>query len=425
LEAAPQTNQKAPPTNQKAAPQTNQKAAPQTNQKAVPQTNQKGVGSFVAASNKNALKITLKASRDQAIAGSDFGITAQIENTSDKAVYIAPASFAMTAPPELDSEGPRDWLAFFPGVLTVSGQPYDETVIVIEPGYNISAFWSGNIQHSQRQASQPGLLLSFCGRFGIDCPELIRGLGFSPGKYTLTIVGSYWDTYEGAKDKRIERHTQATELLEQINAPQSVILFGAAIGGAIAFLLLTKVQPSAPTGWAQVRWIPGLLSAVLLSMIVTILLARLAQSQFIISVTVNDFWGAVAVGFVVAASGPTILQKFTALVRGTTPPAANLPISVSGPTLSSISFSDPAGAAPRAAVTLKVVGSNLSSRDTSLKLFSDTVPLTSVADNGTSASADLTLPNDYDPTKEYPGTLISSKTGEQTSPVNLPAAKIA
>src|SRR4029077_16290786 len=194
---------------------------------------------------------------------------------------------------------PRDWLAFFPGVLSVSGQQYHDTVIVIEPGSNISAFWSGNIQHSQIPGPKPGLLLWACTRFGIDCPELIRGLGFSPGKYTLTIVGSYWDTYEGAKDKSIERHTQATELQEQINAPQSVILLGAAIGGAIAFLLLTKVQPSAPSGWARVRWVPGLLSAVLLSTIVTILLARLSQSQFIISVTVNDFWGAVAVGFII------------------------------------------------------------------------------------------------------------------------------
>ena len=56
----------------------------------VAEKNQKSVNSFVAASNKNALKVTLKASRDQAIAGSDFGITAQIENTSDKPVYTLP-----------------------------------------------------------------------------------------------------------------------------------------------------------------------------------------------------------------------------------------------------------------------------------------------------------------------------------------------
>lgn len=390
----------------------------------VAEKNQKSVNSFVAASNKNALKVTLKASRDQAIAGSDFGITAQIENTSDKPVYIAPASFAMTAPPELDSEGPRDWLAFFPGILTITGENYGSTVIVLEPGSNISAFWSGNIQknHSQAIALKPSSLQTACMIVGVDCPELIRGLGFSPGKYTLTIVGSYWDTYEGAKSKSIERHTQATELQEQINASQPVILFGAAIGGSIAFLLLTKVQPSTPSGWARARWIPGLLSAVLLSMIVTILLARLSQSQFIISVTVNDFWGAVAVGFIIAASGPTILQKFTALVRGATPSSATTPTGSSIAALSSLSFVDAASATPNATTTLKLVGSNLSSADTSLNLFSNIFALTKVSGDGAAAEADVKLPADYDRTKQYPATLRSSKTGEDTQAVNLPAA---
>jgi hypothetical protein len=394
-----------------------------TSRTAAANNNQTSVGSFVAASNKNALKVTLKASRDQAIAGSDFGITAQIENTSDRPVYIAPSSFAMTAPPELDSEGPRDWLAFFPGLLTIAGTQPQNTVIVLEPGSNISAFWSGNIQHSGAHAPKTGLLSSACRIVTYDCSDLIRSLSFSPGKYTLTIVGSYWDTYEGAKAKSIERHTQATELQEQINAPQPVILFGAAIGGAIAFLLLTKVQPSAPSGWARVRWIPGLLSAVLLSMIVTILLARLSQSQFIISVTVNDFWGAVAVGFIIAASGPTILQKFTALVRGSTPASAIPPTSSATPALNLISFVDPATATPNATATVKVVGSRLSSTDTNLKLFSKTIGLRDVSDDGTTGYADVTLPVDYDPTKRYPATLNSSKTGEDTPPVNLPAAE--
>src|SRR6267143_5884977 len=108
--------------------------------------NKSDVKSFLATGNKNALKITLKASRDQAIAGSNFGISAQIENTSDRPVYIAPSSFAMTVPPELDSEGPRDWWAFFPGLPAATGQAYWDTAIVLEPGSNISAFWSGNIQ---------------------------------------------------------------------------------------------------------------------------------------------------------------------------------------------------------------------------------------------------------------------------------------
>lgn len=386
-------------------------------------TNQTSVGSFLASSNKNALKVTLKASRDQAIAGSDFGITAQIENTSDRPVYIAPSSFAMTAPPELDSDGPRDWLAFFPGVLPITSGQYQDTVIVLEPGSNISAFWSGNIQHSRGRPPKASLFLNICTILAYDCSDLIRGLSFSPGKYTLTIVGSYWDTYEGAKSKSVERHTQATELQEQINASQPVILFGAAIGGIIAFLLLTKVQPSAPSGWARVRLVPGLLSAVLLSMIVTILLARLSQSQFIISVTVNDFWGAVAVGFVIAASGPAILQKFTSLVRGSTVMSTVAPASPPTAALKAISFVDPATAIPNSTVELKLEGSYLSADDTKVKLFSNTFALRDVSDEGTTACADVVLPVDYDPKKTYPVVLNSTKTGEDSPGIDLPAAE--
>src|SRR3954469_19794008 len=62
---------------------------------------------------KSAIKITLIPSREQAVAGSYFGITARVENVSDRPVYFTTNSFSMTAPPELDSEGPADWKAFF------------------------------------------------------------------------------------------------------------------------------------------------------------------------------------------------------------------------------------------------------------------------------------------------------------------------
>ena len=61
------------------------------------------------------------------------------------------------------------------------------------------------------------------------------------------------------------------------------------------------------------HWALGLGTAILLSTMVTILLARLSESQFLISVTVNDLWGAIASGFLITAAGPTVLEKFTKL----------------------------------------------------------------------------------------------------------------
>lgn len=274
-------------------------------------------GSFVSSETKNAMRITLKTSRDQATQGSSFGITAEIENVSSLPIYTMPSAIAMTVPPELDDGGPHDLWAFIPGIQVPPNQNYWDTVIVLEPGSVIPAVWSGgSLPGSSAAATNTSLTTQTCRQLGMDCGKFFRGLGFSPGRYTLTIVSSYWDTYEGAQTKSVERHTEISQIQETITAPQSVILFGAALGGIIAFLLLTKLQPSSTTGWSSVGWIPGLLSAVLLSAIVTILIARLSQSQFIISVTVNDFWGAIAVGFIITAAGPSILRKFSGLLAG-------------------------------------------------------------------------------------------------------------
>lgn len=258
---------------------------------------------------RNTLKITLIPSREQAVAGSYFGITARVENVSDKAVYFTPRSFTMTAPPELDPEGPRAWPAFFADVqlsdidrnkdAEAYWKRYDDTVMVLTPGSNVSAFWSGRFR--EKETSPIG--------------QSFRNLSFVPGRYTLTVVASYWDTPDGPTNKAAQWHTQTVEMQEVVSAPQSVILFGAGLGGVFAFLLVWRFNESLYSGWGRGNII-GVLSAISLSIIVTILLARLSDSQFIIRVTVSDLWGAMAVGFIGAASGPAILQKFVAALRG-------------------------------------------------------------------------------------------------------------
>jgi hypothetical protein len=52
-----------------------------------------------------------------------------------------------------------------------------------------------------------------------------------------------------------------------------------------------------------------LVGSSLLSVIVTILLSRVEQTQFFIKVSVSDFWGAIAVGFLANYGGWAILDK--------------------------------------------------------------------------------------------------------------------
>src|SRR5215813_4098205 len=164
--------------------------------------------SFVAMENKNSMKITLKASRDQATAGSNFGITAEIENTSTNPIYIIPSAIAMTVPPELDANAPHDLWAFIPGVQVPKGEDYWSTVIVLEPGATTSAFWSGgNVSGSpDKNATVTWRARAW--------QTFLSGLAFSPGRYTLSVVGSYWDTYQGAKNRSVERHTETAAIQE-------------------------------------------------------------------------------------------------------------------------------------------------------------------------------------------------------------------
>ncbi|MGA8220340.1 MAG: hypothetical protein WB780_01715 [Candidatus Acidiferrales bacterium] len=294
----------------------------------------------VSLQNKSAMRITLKTSRNQSTEGSSFGITAEIENTSDQPIYTMPAAIAITVPPELTKGAVYDLWAFIPGLTALPKEDYWGKVVVLEPGSSISAVWSSS--NASSSASSGTATTSWiergCDRLGVGCGKFVQGIEFSPGVYTLNVVGSYWDTYLGAQKKIVERHTQTAEIQEMITAPQSVILFGAALGGVIAFLLLTKLQPSGNSGWASVGWVTGSVSAVLLSTIVTILIARLSQSQFIISVTVNDFWGAIAVGFIITAAGPAILRKFTGIVSTS---STNSPVAVSAPSTDSSATTKP------------------------------------------------------------------------------------
>jgi hypothetical protein len=273
---------------------------------------------------QSALLIKLKGSREQPTAGSDFGISADIENISDKDVYLNPQGLTMTAPPEVDANGPEDWPAFLPGpaVAVENGQsptPWDR-VVVLAPHSRMSAFWSGNLRKLQSKTAKRSRFDGLCEILGEDCSTIVNNIAFPPGKYTITVVGSYWDSADGAKNKDTQHRTETASTDLEIVAAQATVLLGAAIGGLLAFLLLPSLRPSRTSISTSyvLRTVGALFTSMLLSVVITILLARLSQSQFLVKVTVNDFWGAMTVGFIVSASGSTILRQFTTLGRGTT-----------------------------------------------------------------------------------------------------------
>ena len=95
---------------------------------------------------------------------------------------------------------------------------------------------------------------------------------------------------------------------------------------------------------------------------------------------------------------------------------------VSTTDLASVEFADQTLAVPGASVDLLVRGSNLVVGETTLRLFDQTVPLTSIDSSKGTATATVQIPASYDFQRSYPALLESSKTGSQSETVNVGAA---
>ena len=149
--------------------------------------------------------------------------------------------------------------------------------------------------------------------------SLIRvSLGFVPGDYTLRVVCPYYKNADDARNKSPNYFTQVAEITLPMVAAQTTILAGAALGGLMAFFLLPSLWLPMSREWTALNWwhklfivIRGLLVPALLSVMIAILLSRMSDSPFLIKVSVQDFWGAITIGFIAGTSGTAVLQRFT------------------------------------------------------------------------------------------------------------------
>jgi hypothetical protein len=171
---------------------------------------------------------------------------------------------------------------------------------------------------------------------------------FSPGNYKITTSVKYWTKPDLTEDTY---HTATQSVVIPVSAPQSVILIGAALGGLIAYFILphgrrklielpsmNASDVSALTALERIvrRFtleISGIVGSMLLSAIVAILLARLSETQFLIRVTITDFWGAIAIGFVANYAGSKFLERILSSAPSNAERTASPPEASSRPVL--------------------------------------------------------------------------------------------
>lgn len=264
------------------------------------------------------IDVVPKSSLPQVSAGSDFGISVDIKNKSKSTVYFQGKWITLTLPPELNAQSPSSgWWGNFslPGLTKKEEEQqvdWWEKIVPLAPGDSTAVFWARTSRRVGQEADpgiEPGKDSSKAWRFISEAwryiNEKTKQMTFVPGDYTLKVVVVYWTDEKDAGQVLRDSRSAIFDVKIPVVAPQWVIIFGAIIGGLISYILLPKVRlnPARIDIW-------GLLTSGLLSVIVTILLARISETQFLVRITVNDIWGAIAVGFIAGASGTTILKRW-------------------------------------------------------------------------------------------------------------------
>jgi len=284
-----------------------------------------------AGRSQDPLGIEIEAPAQRLEAGRDLGFVALLTNHSDTELRVRGTELTLTVPLALDpTRWQVGWHAFFPTLP----QEYQE--LVLQPGATYRVFWTINRRPDEPAAASrkppqgPGPEPepepeSVFGSLFAAAGELLnpKVLFFEPGNYSVTVNGQYWTMPDGPY------RTVTTTASLPVAAPMVVVLVGAAAGGMISFLLMPAMKLR--TSWEWKSWtlpavlasVTGALGTALLSVIVTILLSRISGTEFFLQVTVNDVWGAVAVGFFSPLAAGGLIRRITGAQpdENTTPPA--------------------------------------------------------------------------------------------------------
>jgi len=265
-----------------------------------------------ATGSSDALSIAIEAPAQRLEAGRDLGFVALLTNNSDYELRVRGTELTLTVPLALDpTRWQVGWHAFFPTL------PQENQELILQPGATYRAFWTINRQpdapNAAGQPAQEPAPESVSGSVFAAAGELLnpKVLFFEPGDYSVTVNGQYWTMPDGPY------RTVTTTSSLPVAAPMLVVLVGAAAGGVISFLLMPAMKLR--TSWEWKSWslpavlasVTGALGTALLSVIVTILLSRISGTEFFLQVTVNDVWGAVAVGFFSPLAAGGLIRRIT------------------------------------------------------------------------------------------------------------------
>jgi hypothetical protein len=281
----------------------------------------------VAQTEPQLVKVTITTSRPEVTTDGAYGIFADLQNVDSVPLTLYPADTILVIQPE--AAGDRGCVfsieGFYPTEPDKSKKPPLGGSIIIQPKEHYVAFWdvskpsTGDCKGQQGKSAKR----SQFDRAGTD---IIEQLSFVPGDYAFVALGKAHRTPDGKEE--LEYHTFTEQVKLRVGLTQLNAIVAAVIGGLIGYFVMAlrggeggefaKLKREQATGerhWSS-RWgviVRGLVSAALVSAVVTVLLSRISDTQFPIKVSVADFWGALTVGFVAYFSGNKLIDRIVGL----------------------------------------------------------------------------------------------------------------
>jgi len=249
------------------------------------------------------VEMLLYPTRNSIVAGEQWSLISEIRNRSDSPIWIVDVFTWVLPPPELLGYGTRGSSpAFFP---TVRSRESDEVIrieahsaytvlFLLGPRFNTS--WRANLES-----------------IGLALRDY---LFFYPGTFTISATTHIWPIPPVSEQGKIINAGDSFTISCQCNitaeASPWVLILASSIGGLLSFSLqvLSGAIPLGSTSLLAFKTVlVGASTTVLLCGVVTILLSRLSQVDFIISLKIRDFWGAIASGFAIQWIGKQIIDN--------------------------------------------------------------------------------------------------------------------
>lgn len=299
------------------------------------------------------VKVTIATSRTEVAGTAPYGVFADLENVSPGALRIYSGDIRLVIQPEI--AGDHNCNFAVDGYLPTESYTDDQHPrggdIVIQPKEHYPVFWDVSKSNTKRcgpadddevkqgtgpengaqrasdPAKTPASLASsnVFEKLGGVVADLFAGaqeqLSFVPGDYVFVVAGK---AYSAASTTDTYYHTFTDRVKLHVGLSQIDTMIAAMLGGILGYLvialreggdfkLLASETASGRRTRGMVTILRSMISAALVSAVVTVILSRISDTQFPIKVSVNDFWGALTVGFVAFFAGNKLIDRIAGL----------------------------------------------------------------------------------------------------------------